>query len=256
MAQTYISIVSHGNDEDIIKNTNLLQINSLDNITVIIRDNLSSQRLRNYCLDNHLQYNSSDEILGFGANNNINFEFASQLGMTEKDWFVLFNPDLDISAEMINNLLESIGSYSEKMFAINLYFDEQFSRMEFSLRRFPRFSSFFNVIKGKSFTQAYDKTNLEDGSVVDWAAASFLVFQAGLYKKLNGFDESYFMYYEDVDICYRAHKLYSQNVVYLKNIKAIHQGGYQNRKIFSKHFRWYFSSLLRFLFKSTFGSMR
>ncbi|MDE1292895.1 hypothetical protein [Vibrio aestuarianus] len=94
---------------------------------------------------------------------------------------------------------------------------------------------------------------MPDRSIVDWAAGSFLVFQADLYKKLNGFDENYFMYFEDVDICFRARKYYDQNVVYLSNIKAIHQGGYQNRKIFSKHFRWYFSSLLRFLFKSTFG---
>lgn len=253
MTHIYISIVSHGNDDDIINNSNLKEIKSLDNITVIIRDNLSSQRLKKYCVDNHFEYNSSDAMLGFGANNNINFKHASNLGMSKEDWFVLFNPDLDISAAMIKKLSGSLGNYSSQLFAINLYFDDKFSRMEHSLRTFPTFFSFFNILKGKSFTKAYDKANLTDGSLVDWAAGSFLVFQAELYEKLNGFDESYFMYFEDVDICYRANKFFGQRVVYLKNIKAIHEGGYQNRKIFSKHFRWYFCSLLRFLFKSTFG---
>lgn len=254
MAQIYISIVSHDNDDDIINNSNLKEICSLDNVTVIIRDNVSSDRLKTYCVDNHFIYNSSDAILGFGANNNINFELASNLGMKKTDWFVLFNPDLDISAAMINKLSDTIGNYSSQLFAINLFFDDKFSKMEHSLRKFPTFISFFNILKGKSFTAAYNKASLADGSIVDWAAGSFLVFQTELYEKLNGFDEDYFMYFEDVDICFRANKIYNQHVVYLSYIKAIHEGGYQNRKLFSKHFRWYFSSLLRFLFKSTFGN--
>lgn len=253
MSHIYISIVSHGNDKDIINNSNLREINLLNDVTVILRDNLSSRKLKQYCLDNKFAYSSSDEALGFAANNNINFELASSLGMQQTDWFVLFNPDLDISAVMINKLADSICNHSAQLFAINLFFDDKFSRTENSLRKFPTFFSFFNILKGKSFTEPYNKANLADGSIVDWAAGSFLVFQAELYEKLNGFDENYFMYFEDVDICYRANKFHKQYVVYLKNIKAIHEGGYQNRKIFSKHFRWYFSSLLRFLFKSTFG---
>ncbi|MDE1309887.1 glycosyltransferase family 2 protein [Vibrio aestuarianus subsp. cardii] len=253
MAQIYISIVSHGNDEDIINNFNLQKINSLESVKVIIRDNVSSDRLKKYCEDECFIYNCSDSILGFGANNNINFEVATKMGMKKTDWFVLFNPDLDISATMIKKLSNTIDNSSNQLFAINLFFDEKFSTMEQSLRKFPTFISFFNIIKGKSFTEAYNKFSLADGSIVDWAAGSFLVFQAELYQKLNGFDETYFMYFEDVDICFRARKYYDQNVVYLSNIKAIHQGGYKNRKVFSKHFRWYFSSLLRFLFKSTFG---
>jgi GT2 family glycosyltransferase len=176
--------------------------------------------------------------------------------MEDTDWFILFNPDLDISAAMINRLSATLPKYSNQIFAINLYFDEKFSIMENSLRRFPTFISFFNVLKGKSFTEAYEKTSLVNGSIVDWAAASFLVFRAELYQKLNGFDESYFMYYEDVDICYRANKRYGQRVCYLENINAVHQGGYKNRKFLSQHFRWYFISLLRFLLKSTFGATK
>lgn len=250
IAHIYISIVSHGNDDDIINNVNLNEINLLDTVTVIIRDNLLSQNLKEYCADNGFEYNASDIKLGFGANNNINFKLASTLGMKKTDWFVLFNPDLDISVAMINNLSNSINDYSNQIFAINLFFDKDFSNMEYSLRKFPTFMSFFNILKGKSFTEAYDKAYLADGSLVDWAAGSFLIFQAELYEKLNGFDESYFMYFEDVDICHRASKFHEQKVLYLSNIKAIHKGGYQNRKLFSPHFRWYLMSLFRFLAKS------
>ncbi|BBB25225.1 glycosyl transferase [Amphritea japonica ATCC BAA-1530] len=256
MNHMYISIVSHGNDDDIIDNFNLKEINSLSNVTVIIRDNLSSQRLSEYCSTHGFEYNSSDLCLGFGSNNNINFKVSRDLGMSHNDWFVVCNPDLNISESMINNLLSRVNSQSGKIYSINLFFDKEFSVMEYSLRKFPTFLSFFNVLKGRSFTDSYEKAELQDGSIVDWAAGSFLVFNADLYENLGGFDEKYFMYFEDVDICYRAKKIFFQDVVYLRNVVAIHQGGYKNRNIFSQHFRWYFISLFRFLFKSTFGLMK
>lgn len=252
MTRIYISIVSHGNDDDIIKNNNLKKISKLDFVTILIKDNLSSEKLKHYCVDNCFEYYASDKQLGFGANNNINFKLASTLGMQKSDWFVLCNPDIDISVDMINKLFDNVANYPSQLFAINLYFDPQFSQMELSLRRFPSFLSFFNVLKGKPFTISYDKANLSDGSIVDWAAGSFLVFRADLYDKLNGFDESYFMYFEDVDLCQRASTFYGQPVIYLKDVKAVHRGGYQNRKLLSKHFRWYLTSLFRFLIKSTF----
>ncbi|MDH5999572.1 glycosyltransferase family 2 protein, partial [Vibrio aestuarianus] len=208
MSDIYISIVSHGNDLDIINNTNLVEVNGLENVTVIIRDNITSDKLKEYCVDKGFIYNASSETLGFGANNNINFKVASELGMRKSDWFILFNPDLDISAVMIKKLSETFQNQSEQIFAINLFFDAHFSKMEYSLRKFPNFFSFVNILKKKSLTDTYDKSTLPDRSIVDWAAGSFLVFQADLYKKLNGFDENYFMYFEDVDICFRARKYY------------------------------------------------
>jgi GT2 family glycosyltransferase len=252
MPKIYISIVSHHNDDHIILNADLREINRLDNVTVIIRDNVASSKLKDYCFNNEFQYNSSNNLLGFGANNNKNFELAVDLGMVDDDWFILINPDVAISAEMIEKLSDSIGGGGSKLFAINLFSDEQFTSMEQSLRKYPTFFSFMNVFKGKSFTEAYQKVELSDYSEVDWAAGSFLVFNANLYKSLNGFDEKYFMYFEDVDICFRANKLFGEKTTYLRDIQATHEGGYQNRNIFSPHFRWYFKSLFRFLFKSTF----
>jgi GT2 family glycosyltransferase len=39
-----------------------------------------------------------------------------------------------------------------------------------------------------------------------WADGSCLAFNQHLFKSLNGFDQNYFMYFEDVDFCYRAVK--------------------------------------------------
>lgn len=252
MSHVFISIISHGNDNDIVNNSNMLAINSHDHATVIVRDNLSSEKLRNYCEKENIIYNASGDMLGFGANNNVNFDIALDLGMTDEDWFIIFNPDLNMSISMFDKLYSRIMQSHNHCFAINLYFDDCFENMEQSLRKYPNFGSFINVLRGGGFTEPYNKLLLSDGDSVDWAAGSFLVFKSSLYKSLNGFDESYFMYFEDVDICFRANKLMGEPVVYLSDVKARHLGGYKNRNVFSKHFRWYLVSLVKFLLKSKF----
>ncbi len=41
---------------------------------------------------------------------------------------------------------------------------------------------------------------------VDYVSGGFVMFRASLFEKLNGFDEDFFMYVEDMDICFRAKK--------------------------------------------------
>ncbi|MEY8212962.1 MAG: glycosyltransferase family 2 protein [Colwellia sp.] len=250
MSKFFISIVSHHNDEDIMSNESLLAINAMEGTHISIRDNVSSSQLRCFCEGRGLTYASSTSALGFGGNNNKVFYDCVNKGMKDDDWFILMNPDVIIGESMMCSLREYLSSVRGNIFAINLFSNYEKEEMEFSLRRFPSFISLLNVFNAKSICTPYDKSKLDDGAEVDWAAGSFLVFRAGLYKKIGGFDEKYFMYFEDVDLCYRANKILGERVRYLKSIHAYHKGGYQNRKVFSPHFRWYIRSLIRFLFKT------
>jgi len=40
----------------------------------------------------------------------------------------------------------------------------------------------------------------------DWVAGSFMVIHRDLFTRLGGFDEKYFMYFEDLDLCQRARR--------------------------------------------------
>ena len=145
---------------------------------------------------------------------------------------------------------------NESLFAINLYKDQNFLVSDDSLRYFPDLSSLVKLFIKKPVADKYNKEELNDASIVDWAAGSFLIVKSSLYQALSGFDERYFMYYEDVDFCFRAKVKCNQRVNFLKHVKAVHEGAFSNRNIFSPHFRWYIKSLFRFLFVKTFKSYR
>lgn len=97
---------------------------------------------------------------------------------------------------------------------------------------------------------------------VDFVSGGFIAFRKDLFDKLHGYDEDYFMYVEDMDICYRAKKI-GFTTYFLPYATLFHKGqGSSNRKFaiiniykglqlfFEKHtgelYVWYIKSLLAF----------
>ena len=44
-------------------------------------------------------------------------------------------------------------------------------------------------------------------SKVDWVSGALMMVKKSLFEKLSGFDENFFMYIEDMELCFRANKL-------------------------------------------------
>ena len=78
-----------------------------------------------------------------------------------------------------------------------------------------------------------------------WFSGAFLVIKKDAYKKLNGFDDKYFMYCEDMDLCYRS-ELLNLNFNYNVNFNIIHEGMYHSRKRI-KYFFYHCKSHILFL---------
>ncbi|MDO6639184.1 glycosyltransferase family 2 protein [Shewanella sp. 5_MG-2023] len=247
MNNIYISIVSHGHEDMIVNNAELLKISMLEFVFVIIKDNLCSDKLKQFCQEKELHYIRSSNPMGFGCNNNHVFDYASNIGLDFEDWFLVINPDVNISINEFLKLKACLTVSKSSLLTVDLYSDKYLTVSDDSLRFYPGYSSLLNLVRGRPVTDSYNKQNLNNLSEVEWASGAFLIFQAGLYHNLSGFDKKYFMYYEDVDICFRANKLFNSKVTFLKGIKAYHKGAFANRRIFSKHFWWYISSLFKFL---------
>ena len=130
---------------------------------------------------------------------------------------------------------------------INLYRDQSYTTPDNAIRNFPGLKDFFNSYFLGRNTTIIDKDKIHEPQHVDWAAGSLLIFKSSLYKKLQGFNTAYFMYCEDVDICWRAWILFKVKVLYIPSIKGIHHAQFNNRLFLSKHFFWHVKSALIFL---------
>ncbi|MFS1953047.1 hypothetical protein [Vibrio breoganii] len=172
--------------------------------------------------------------------------------MKKDDLFIVMNPDVSITIEQFELLIDSMSKDSIEFATINLFKDKALSIYDPSIRNFPKLSTFIRSYLLNENPTIIDRSKIYKQTEVDWAAGSFLCFSAMHYEKLGGFDEKYFMYCEDIDICFRSKKS-RVDLVYLPNVKAQHLARHNNRKLISKHFYWHIKSVIRFLYSRNFS---
>ena len=81
-----------------------------------------------------------------------------------------------------------------------------------------------NVVSG-------DATHEGGGGVtVDWLSGACLLARREALRSVNGFDERYFLYWEDADLCRRLRALGSQ-VRYVPSATAVHRVGHSSRSV-------------------------
>lgn len=119
----------------------------------------------------------------------------------------------------------------------------------------------FHPLHSKSpFAKGADFYKLE--RELDWVTGAFLLSRSEILGKVKGWDEKYFMYVEEVDLCYRIKRL-GYKVWYLPAWSIIHLGGASGKtkgssltsemngikRFYTKFFpRWQFP-ILRFFLK-------
>jgi GT2 family glycosyltransferase len=86
---------------------------------------------------------------------------------------------------------------------------------------------------GGPFLSIWNEWQIRRGNIVDpgaeifqrdWVSAAALAIRRPLFEHISGFDEGYFMYYEDIDLCRRAHNA-GAAVAMLRSPSVVHLGG-------------------------------
>lgn len=253
----YIAIISHGH-EDVINNLSCIdKLSGHEEINIIIKDNLALGILKErYEKCNNIVVLEDKPGLGFGENNNYIFHHCMKfMGANSSDWFLILNPDVDVSFDTLNELYIRAESKGYNFATINLYKDLNSPLLDNNIRKFPALFDFVNsYLIGKNKT-IVNKKLITDDTAIDWAAGSFLFIKFNVFIKLNGFDERYFMYCEDIDICWRYSEIFNSRVIYIPHLKAMHDYRKANRHFFSSHFRWHIKSMFVFLLKKKYKNV-
>lgn len=246
--KVFIGVVSHGHACLLYELGCLSTLSLNKELSICILDNIGESGLAQWCVNNNITYIMNATPKGFAENNNRIFDwFSLNASLTDDDYFVALNPDVVISADSLSELLRLIGTEQVELATVNLYKDKKLTTFDPSVRSFPFLWDFIASYTGFGNKTVLNKMLVTSPIQADWAAGSFLLFKASLYRALGGFDPGYFMYCEDIDICWRAKNLFGQKLIFYPGIKAVHFARHANRVLFSKHFVWHVKSVFRYL---------
>lgn len=176
----------------------------------------------------------NESAMGFGANHNQAFKHASG------HYFCVMNPDIRLDSNPFDALLACFADLSVGLVA-PLVLGENGS-VEDSARRFPTPLSILCKALGRG--KGNDYVIGEEPLHPDWVGGMCMLFSHAVFTRLGGFDERYFLYYEDVDLCARM-RLLGYDVLLNPQARVIHHAQRASRRSLT-YLRWHFKSMMRF----------
>jgi len=88
----------------------------------------------------------------------------------------------------------------------------------------------------------------------DWVGGMFMLFRRSVFESLHGFDERYYLCYEDVDICARL-KLSNLQTVLCSSSPIVHHAQRSSHSNI-RYLRWHLLSMLRFFSSPVYRQLR
>lgn len=172
---------------------------------------------------------------GFGANHNAAFR------LSRPEYFCVLNPDVRISADPFPALLAELAEAQVGAVAPAIFKPD--GRSELNARRFPTPGSLLRKAMFGAPVAEYEAG--EQPYAVDWVSGVFMMFSGQTYAALQGFNERYYLYYEDVDLCARLRGMgYAVRLV--PGARAVHAGRYESHRS-PRYLRWHLASMARYL---------
>lgn len=151
------------------------------------------------------------ENKGFTGGNNVGIKYALKTGA---DFMLILNNDTIVDRDLVSGLLEVAGRYLDVgIFSPKIYFAPGF---EFHKERYsPGIRGkilwyaggkmdWDNVLGENRGVDEVDRGQYEKVEETDFATGACMFIKSEVLKKIGLFDERYFMYLEDVDLCRRA----------------------------------------------------
>ena len=195
---------------------------------IVIVDNGS----KHHSLEARLQKLGGVELISNGEN--LGFATAVNRGIAAcvAEWTLLLNPDVTVPDEFLDEVLlaaERLVRNRPKTGVIGFKLQNRDGTTQPSCGPFP---TLVNTIAGAFAPRWKRKCKpLPDASTqVPWATGGCLLIRQDCFQTLGGFDNRFFLYYEDVDLCKRA-KEAGYEVWYSPDVAAIHHWPLHSRPV-------------------------
>ena len=227
-----ISVVSHRHGEELFRLAQKLESLCATSVgQIILTLNVPEPDL--FAKINSRQWSfevivvQNDEPKGFGANHNAAFEFAS------RKYFCVLNPDIDLSTDPFPDLINKCQDpLAGCVFPRQLGTD---GKIQDYARQLPSPGALLSRYLGV-------RAGATECEHPVWVNGAFMLYPARVFKLLGGFDQRYFMYCEDVDICLR---LQLAGFKLSQSTATVVHAAQRNTRANLRHLVWHVTSLVR-----------
>ncbi len=153
------------------------------------------------------------ENLGFAGGNNVGISYALR---QKSDYILILNNDTVLDSHLIVDLLDAAKRNKDAIITPKIYFASgyEFHSDRYSPNERGRVIwSVGGVIDWNNiygFNRAVDEVDtgqFEDEVEVDFASGACMFLSAKVIERIGLFDEKYFLYFEDTDLCTRAKRI-------------------------------------------------
>ncbi len=237
-------IIVHYKTYDYTKNVidSILKYMTGVSIEIVLVDNASFDgsvdTLKNDFVDemnkNILLVIESEENKGFGYGNNMGFKVA------KGEYIVLINSDAELTGPIVQNTIEYL-SMNTKVGAVTARLINEHGKLDEACKRGfpdPKRALYYYLRLGKLFPSSsrfnqYKLNHLDEHKKhdVDAISGAFMVLPKRVLNESGYFDEEFFMYGEDLDLCFRI-KEKGYRIVYNPTLgNVIHYKGQSGKKL-------------------------
>jgi len=173
---------------------------------------------------------------GFGKNHNRAFS------VSKGRYFCVLNPDIVFIEEVLSHLIGRMESVGAGIIAPGIV--DASGKVQDNFRKLPTPQRLIAKCLGASRNDDLVEVNKIGLAYPDFISGMFLLLKSSLFRQLGGFDERYFLYYEDVDLSLRC-RLAGYPVVVDTRIKVIHEAQMSSHRSL-RYLRWHTTSAVKF----------
>lgn len=207
-------IIVNYNTKELIKNCldSIFSDCPMSHFEIIVIDNNSqdnSVEMLKKDFGDKIKLIVNNKNIGFGSANNQAAKIA------QGEYLFFLNSDTIVKSDILSPIKQFLDNNKEAAVVSPKLLLEDGSEQE---RAYGKFPTLFNVVAEKFKNQKIKEIKPFE---VDWVSGAALIIRKDIFYKINGFDEKFFMYFEDIDLCKRVKEL-NYKIIILPSVLVNH----------------------------------
>ena len=182
--------------------------------------------------------------LGYGGGNNL------VIDQVESKYHIVINPDVTLKIDSLCKAVDYLDKNDEVVMIspqlVNSHVVKAYPDCLTLLLRYLGNTCLSELFSGRLNRYQCDHLSSQEDKTAQLAGGCFQFMRTSLFKQVKGFDDQFFMYFEDFDLSIRAREYGA--IAYVPSVKISHAGGDVGRKNY-RHHLYFITSAIRFFNK-------